>query len=317
VIILQQQKPFIVVIVGPTAVGKTEFSIELAKRINGEIISGDSMQVYKGMDIGTAKVSTEEMDGVPHYMIDILNPDDTFSAYDFKNRAQTLISKITAKGKTPIIVGGTGLYIQSLIYNYAFEDETISEEKAKELDEKMQQFESYSNQELHDYLKSFDPESATAIHPNNRKRVLRAIQFYLKTKKLLSSRKKMQQFTENYDTLLLGMEMSRDLLYDRINKRVDIMLENGLLSEVEQLVEHGYESCQSMQAIGYKEIVPVVKGSVSLAQASEKLKQHSRNYAKRQMTWFKNKLDVIWLNKETKSLSLILDEVSAQINRRS
>lgn len=313
----EMTKPFLIVIVGPTASGKTELSIEVAKKFNGEIISGDSMQVYQGMDIGTAKVTTEEMEGIPHYMIDILPPDASFSAYEFKKRAEKYIKDITGRGKVPIIAGGTGLYIQSLLYNYAFEDESISDDKMKQVKLKLTELEQLNNNKLHEYLASFDKESAKDIHPNNRKRVLRAIEYYLKTKKLLSSRKKMQQFTENYDTLLLGMEMSRDLLYDRINKRVDIMLENGLLSEVEQLVEHGYESCQSMQAIGYKEIVPVVKGSVSLAQASEKLKQHSRNYAKRQMTWFKNKLDVIWLNKETKSLSLILDEVSAQINRRS
>ncbi|WP_241959603.1 tRNA (adenosine(37)-N6)-dimethylallyltransferase MiaA [Staphylococcus gallinarum] len=311
-------KPFIIVLVGPTAVGKTEFSIELAKQFNGEIISGDSMQVYRHMDIGTAKISSDEMEGIPHHMIDILNPDEAFSAYEFKSRAEKLITEITERGKTPIIAGGTGLYIQSLIHNYAFEDEeTISETDNKRVQEKMASLEPLSNETLHDYLAEFDPESAKAIHPNNRKRVVRAIEYYQKTKKLLSSRKKNAQYTENYDTLLLGIEMSRQTLYNRINNRVDIMLERGLIDEVKYLVEQGYESCQSMQAIGYKEIVPVIHNEMTIELATEKLKQHSRNYAKRQMTWFKNKLDVIWLDKEALTLSSMLRKVSAQINKRS
>nr|WP_253902558.1 tRNA (adenosine(37)-N6)-dimethylallyltransferase MiaA [Staphylococcus xylosus] len=313
---VQSDKPFLIVLVGPTAVGKTEFSIELAKKVDGEIISGDSMQVYKQMDIGTAKIMQDEMSGIPHHMIDILEPDENFSAYEFKNRAQRLIKEITARGRVPIIAGGTGLYIQSLIYNYDFEDETISEQKSLEIEAKLSELDQLSNEALHQYLASFDEVSAQDIHPNNRKRVRRAIQYYLKTKKLLSSRKKVQQFTENYDTLLLGIEMSRDILYQRINKRVDIMLERGLLSEVQQLVDNGYETSQSMQAIGYKEIVPVIKQELSLDEATEKLKQHSRNYAKRQMTWFKNKLDVLWLDREKMSLSLMLEEVSVQIQKR-
>ncbi|MDW8798949.1 tRNA (adenosine(37)-N6)-dimethylallyltransferase MiaA [Staphylococcus pseudoxylosus] len=313
---MQSDKLFLIVLVGPTAVGKTEFSIELAKKVDGEIISGDSMQVYKHMDIGTAKITQDEMSGIPHHMIDILEPNENFSAYEFKNRAQRLIKEITARGRVPIIAGGTGLYIQSLIYNYDFEDETISEQKSLEIEAKLSELDQLSNEALHQYLASFDEVSAQDIHPNNRKRVRRAIQYYLKTKKLLSSRKKVQQFTENYDTLLLGIEMSRDILYQRINKRVDIMLERGLVSEVQQLVDNGYETSQSMQAIGYKEIVPVIKQELSLDEATEKLKQHSRNYAKRQMTWFKNKLDVLWLDRERKSLSLMLEEVSVQIQKR-
>ena len=310
-------KPFLVVIVGPTASGKTELSIELAKRINGEIISGDSMQVYKQMDIGTAKVTDDEMDGVPHYMIDILNPDESFSAYDFKNRAEVLIEDITSRGKVPIIAGGTGLYIQSLIYDYPFDDEAVSKKTEEETRIKLAELSKMSNQELHQYLASFDKPSAHDIHPNNRKRVLRAIEYYLKTKKLISSRKKVQQFTENYDTLLIGIEMSRKTLYARINKRVDIMLSHGLFSEVKMLIEQGYESSQSMQAIGYKELVPVVKGNLALDDAVETLKQHSRQYAKRQLTWFKNKLNVQWFDREKMTLQMMLDEITTQINKRS
>ena len=313
----EMTKPFLIVIVGPTASGKTELSIEVAKKFNGEIISGDSMQVYQGMDIGTAKVTTEEMEGIPHYMIDILPPDASFSAYEFKKRAEKYIKDITRRGKVPIIAGGTGLYIQSLLYNYAFEDESISEDKMKQVKLKLKELEHLNNNKLHEYLASFDKESAKDIHPNNRKRVLRAIEYYLKTKKLLSSRKKVQQFTENYDTLLIGIEMSRETLYLRINKRVDIMLGHGLFNEVKHLVEQGFEASQSMQAIGYKELVPVIKGNISMENAVEKLKQHSRQYAKRQLTWFKNKMNVHWLNKERMSLQMMLDEITTQINKRS
>lgn len=310
---MNREKPFIVVIVGPTASGKTELSIELAKRIDGEIISGDSMQVYKYMDIGTAKVTLEEMDGVPHHLIDILNPDDAFSAYKFKNLAEALIDDITRRGKIPIIAGGTGLYIQSLIYNYELEDETITPEEEIIVKKKMKEIEQLDNQQLHDYLAQFDAISAENIHKNNRQRVLRAIEYYFKTKKLLSNRKKVQQFTENYDTLLIGIEMSRKTLYSRINKRVDIMLDHGLFKEVQQLVEQGYESCQSMQAIGYKELIPVINGQMIYEDAVNELKQHSRQYAKRQMTWFKNKMNVHWLDKENMSLQMMLDEITTQI----
>ena len=314
---MMSKKPFIVVVVGPTASGKTELSVALAKKINGEVISGDSMQVYRQMDIGTAKVTQEEMEGVPHHLINILNPDEAFSAYEFKKRAEQCIADITARGKIPIIAGGTGLYIQSLIYNYPFEKEEITAEKKREVAKKMNALEELDNDHLHQYLKTFDSKSALEIHPNNRKRVLRAIEYYLKTEKLLSSRKKVQQFTENYDTLLVGIEMSRETLYFKINKRVDIMLTNGLFTEVEALLESGYEHEQSMQAIGYKELIPVVKGEETLSYAVDKLKQHSRQYAKRQLTWFKNKMKVRWLDKENMSLQMMLDEITTQINKRS
>ena len=265
------------------------------------------------MDIGTAKVTPEEMDGVPHHLIDILNPDDAFSAYKFKNLAEALIDDITRRGKIPIIAGGTGLYIQSLIYNYELEDETITPEEKIIVKKKMKEIEQLNNQQLHDYLAQFDAISAENIHKNNRQRVLRAIEYYFKTKKLLSNRKKVQQFTENYDTLLIGIEMSRKTLYSRINKRVDIMLDHGLFKEVQQLVEQGYESCQSMQAIGYKELIPVINGQMIYEDAVNELKQHSRQYAKRQMTWFKNKMNVHWLDKENMSLQMMLDEITTQI----
>lgn len=309
-------KPLLVVIVGPTAVGKTELSIELAKKVDGEIISGDSMQVYKGMDIGTAKATPEEMQNIPHYLIDILNPDESFSAYDFKVRAEALIKDITARGKVPIIAGGTGLYIQSLIYNYPFDKEEVSEETARAVREKLEELESLSNEALHQYLASFDAESAADIHPNNRKRVLRAVEYYLKTEKKLSNRKKVQQYTENYDTLLIGVETSRETMYQRINNRVDHMMKAGLINEVEQLLRQGFTNCQSMQAIGYKELIPAIDQDISIEQAVDKLKQHSRNYAKRQMTWFKNKMNVQWFDREQQPLPLILDDITAHINKK-
>ncbi len=313
---VSQNKPFIVAIVGPTASGKTELGVALAKAIDGEVISGDSMQVYQGMDIGTAKVTPDEMDGIPHHLIDILKPDETYSAYDFQQQAQQLITDITTRGKVPIIVGGTGLYIQSVIYDYQFDGETISPETEQRVTEQMAKLKSYTNEAIHDYLGTFDPISQREIHPNNRKRVERAISYYLSTKKVLSNRKKSTQLTENYDTLLVGIKMSRDTLYSRINSRVDMMLSHGLLDEVQELIELGYESCQSMQAIGYKEIIPVIKNEMPLDEAITLLKQHSRNYAKRQMTWFTNKLNVHWLDREKMSLTSMLSELKPLINKR-
>ena len=179
------KKPFIVVIVGPTASGKTELGVELAKEINGEVISGDSMQVYRGMNIGTAKVTESEMQGIPHHLIDILNPGQTYSAYDFQQQARTLITDITNRGKIPIIVGGTGLYIQSVIYDYQFDKEEVSPEVAEKVQQKMEELKSYSNEALHEYLGTFDPQSYADIHPNNRQRVERAISYYLTTKKVV------------------------------------------------------------------------------------------------------------------------------------
>ncbi|EGQ4070226.1 tRNA (adenosine(37)-N6)-dimethylallyltransferase MiaA [Staphylococcus pseudintermedius] len=313
---MSQNKPFIVAIVGPTASGKTELGVALAKAIDGEVISGDSMQVYQGMDIGTAKVTPDEMDGIPHHLIDILKPGETYSAYDFQQQAQQLITDITTRGKVPIIVGGTGLYIQSVIYDYQFDGETISPETEQRVAEQMAKLKSYTNEAIHDYLGTFDPISQREIHPNNRKRVERAISYYLSTKKVLSNRKKSTQLTENYDTLLVGIKMSRDTLYSRINSRVDMMLSHGLLDEVQELIELGYESCQSMQAIGYKEIIPVIKNEMPLDEAITLLKQHSRNYAKRQMTWFTNKLNVHWLDREKMSLTSMLSELKPLINKR-
>lgn len=301
-------KPLIA-IVGPTAVGKTELSIRLAKALNGEIINGDAFQIYKGLDIGTAKVTEEEKEGIVHHLIDVYEPDEPYSVYKFKQDFTEIVDDIHSRGKLPILVGGTGLYVQSVLYDYQLEEEDISSEKMEIIKNKLKELSNFTNIELHNYLKEFDPETASTVHQNNRKRVERSIEFYLKTKKTLSERKKSQTFSGKYSTILVGIEMSREILYERINMRVDMMLQRGLLREVSNLVEEGYEHSQSMQAIGYKELIPVVKGEIDIETSKEQIKQNSRRYAKRQMTWFKNKMNVTWFQRDKQSLSEIADNV--------
>lgn len=301
-------KPLIA-IVGPTAVGKTELSIRLAKALNGEIINGDAFQIYKGLDIGTAKVTEEEKEGVVHHLIDVYEPDEPYSVYKFKQDFTKVVEDIHNRGKLPILVGGTGLYVQSVLYDYQLEEEEISSEKMEIINNKLNKLSNFKNNELHDYLYQIDPETASTLHPNNRKRVERSIEYYLKTKKTLSERKKSQTFSGKYSTILIGIEMSREILYERINMRVDMMLQRGLLREVSNLVEKGYENSQSMQAIGYKELIPVVKGEIDIETSKEQIKQNSRRYAKRQMTWFKNKMNVTWFQRDKQSLSEIADNV--------
>lgn len=301
-------KPLIA-IVGPTAVGKTELSIKLAKSLNGEVINGDAFQIYKGLDIGTAKVTEEEKEGVVHHLIDVYEPDEPYSVYRFKQDFERIVKDIHDRGKLPILVGGTGLYVQSVLYDYNLEEEKISSEKMEITKNKLNKLSKFSNIELHDYLYEIDPETASSVHPNNRKRVERAIEYYLNTKKTLSERKKSRTFTGKYSTILIGIEMSRETLYQRINMRVDMMLQRGLLREVSNLVEKGYQDSQSMQAIGYKELVPVVKGEIDIETSTEQIKQNSRRYAKRQMTWFKNKMNVTWFQRDKQSLTEIADNV--------
>ncbi|MCJ1777619.1 tRNA (adenosine(37)-N6)-dimethylallyltransferase MiaA [Mammaliicoccus sciuri] len=302
------EKPLIA-IVGPTAVGKTELSIKLAKALNGEVINGDAFQIYKGLDIGTAKVTEEEKEGVVHHLIDVYEPNEPYSVYRFKQDFERIVKDIHDRGKLPILVGGTGLYVQSVLYDYNLEEEKISSEKMEITKNKLNKLSKFSNIELHNYLYEIDPETASSVHPNNRKRVERAIEYYLNTKKTLSERKKSRTFTGKYSTILIGIEMSRETLYQRINMRVDMMLQRGLLREVSNLVEKGYQDSQSMQAIGYKELVPVVKGEIDIETSTEQIKQNSRRYAKRQMTWFKNKMNVTWFQRDKQSLTEIADNV--------
>ncbi|MBY0120604.1 tRNA (adenosine(37)-N6)-dimethylallyltransferase MiaA [Bacillus sp. S/N-304-OC-R1] len=287
------EKDKLVVLIGPTAVGKTKLSIELAKRLNGEIISGDSMQIYKGMDIGTAKIKANEMDGIPHHLIDIKDPDEPFSVAEFQDIVRKKISEISLKGKLPMIVGGTGLYIQSVIYDYHFSD-APSDDKFRIMLEKRAEEE--GNDVLHDELNKVDPISAERIHPNNIRRVIRALEVYHCTGKTINEIQENQNPELMYNTAIIGLTMDRDKLYQRINSRVDIMMDEGLLEEVENLYKQGLKDCQSIQAIGYKELYEYFGHTISLEEAITLLKQNSRRYAKRQLTWFRNKMNVDWFD---------------------
>lgn len=286
-------KQKLLVIIGPTAVGKTKLSIELAKKYNGEIISGDSMQIYKGMDIGTAKIQEKEMEGIPHHLIDIKEPSESFSAAEFQELVRMKITEITSKGKLPILVGGTGLYIQAVIYDYQFSEAPADEEFRRELEQKASET---GNEAIHKELEKVDPIAAGQIHPNNVRRVIRALEIFHCTGKTMNEWQRDQQPDLLYDTAVLGLTMDREKLYERINARVEQMMEEGLLEEVRSLYNRGIRDCQSIQAIGYKELYDYFDGKISLEEAVDNLKQNSRRYAKRQLTWFRNKMEVEWFD---------------------
>lgn len=284
-------KKTVIAIVGPTAVGKTKLSIEIANAFNGEVISGDSMQVYKSMNIGTAKATDEEMQGIPHYMIDTKEPYESFSVAEYQQEVQTHIEEISSRQKLPILVGGSGLYVQAALYNYNFSEQKRDYELTKQL-EKVITTEGITP--LYNRLKEVDPEQAAKIHPNNHRRVIRALEIYETTGMTMSTYQREQEQQSPYHILFIGLAMDRPLLYNRINQRVDCMMEDGLLHEVKTLYEQGYENSQSMKAIGYKEFLPYFEGKQSLDRSIELLKRNSRRYAKRQYTWFKNKMDMHW-----------------------
>ena len=289
------KKP-IVVLTGPTAVGKTELSIQLAKVIGGEIISADSMQVYKYMDVGSAKITPEEMDGVRHYLVDELEPFDEFHVVKFQEYAQKYLNEIYAHGKIPIIAGGTGFYIQALLNDIDFTEQESDSAYRKELEALAEE---HGNQYLHDRLKEVDPESAEAIHPNNRKRVIRALEFYQETgRKISEHNAKEQMRTSPYNFAYFVLNDERSHLYKRIDARVDKIIEDGLEAEVRRLKEMGCtKDMVAMQGIGYKEMLSYLDGSYSLEEAVYIIKRETRHFAKRQITWFKRERDVIWLNK--------------------
>lgn len=293
-------KQKLLVIAGPTAVGKTELSIRLAKELNGEIISADSMQIYKHMDIGSAKVSEEEMDGIKHYLIDVINPDIPFSVADFKEYGETALKEILNKAKLPMIVGGTGLYINSLTCNMTF-TEAEKDDEYREYLEKLAI--EKGNEYIHEMLKKCDIISYNEIHANNRKRVIRALEVFKLTGKPFSSFNAGDDFyNSNYDIYYYVLTMNREKLYERINKRVDIMMERGLLDECIKLKNMGYTShMQSMQGIGYKEILYHLENKISLEEAVNMIKQGSRNYAKRQLTWFRRDKRCVFLDKDIMS----------------
>ncbi|MCC9020880.1 tRNA (adenosine(37)-N6)-dimethylallyltransferase MiaA [Bacillus nakamurai] len=288
---MNNSKQSVVILVGPTAVGKTNVSIQLAKMLNAEIISGDSMQVYKGMDIGTAKITEQEMEGVPHHLIDILEPSDSFSTADYQKMVRAKISEIANRGKLPMIVGGTGLYIQSVLYDYTF-TENSGDPVFRENMEKLAAEEGAGF--LHAKLAAADPEAAAAIHENNTRRVIRALEILHTSGKTMSEHLKDQKREMLYNAILIGLTMDRQALYDRINERVDMMMEAGLLDEVKRLYDRNLRDSQAIQAIGYKELYEYLDGRVTLSEAVGQLKQNSRRYAKRQLTWFRNKMPVSW-----------------------
>lgn len=285
------------ILAGPTAVGKTDISIKLAHKLNGEIISADSMQIYKKMDIGSAKITKEEMDGVPHHLIDIVDPKEEFSVAMFKKYAEENIKEINEKGKLPMVVGGTGFYINSLIYNYSFAETNRDEEYRLELENLAEE---KGKEYVHGLLKDIDMDSYTKLYPNDLKRVIRALEVYKVTGKSISQFAKEEDvFNIPYKVHYYVLNMNREILYERINKRVDIMIEKGLIDEVIRLRKEGYTSdMQSMKGIGYKEILSYLDGEISLEKAIDMIKQFSRNYAKRQLTWFRKDPRVNWINKD-------------------
>ncbi|MGI6266559.1 MAG: tRNA (adenosine(37)-N6)-dimethylallyltransferase MiaA [Candidatus Metalachnospira sp.] len=304
------KKPLIV-IAGPTACGKTDLSINLAEKIGGEIISGDSMQVYKLMDIGTAKPTAEETRGIPHFLIDELYPDEEYNVMIFQKKAKEYMKEIYDRGHIPIIVGGTGFYINALVYDNDFTEEESSSIR----DELYRIAETEGKEKLHDMLADIDIEYAQSIHPNNVKRVARAIEYYRLTGEKMSEHNKSAKEKESpYNTAFFVLNMDRQKLYERIDMRVDIMMENGLENEVRKLIDMGYSpELVSMQGLGYKEFIPYFNGEISLEKAVDDIKKYTRHFAKRQLTWFRRQTEGIWIDMtdgdKEKALSQIINEI--------
>ncbi len=293
------QQAEVVAIVGPTASGKTALSIELAKKYNGEIINGDSMQIYRGLDIGTAKITEEEMEGVPHHLLSFKEPTESFSVADYQKLVRAKIAEIQERGKLPIIVGGSGLYVQAVLFDFQFTEEQVDEVARKAYYEELEKL---GLEAMHAKLKKLDPQTAEAIHPNNTRRVIRALEMIELSgvSKASEAQNRGEVPLYNHVIIGLGQNMSREKLYDRINLRVDIMMEKGLLEEVKGLWQQNIRGVQSIQAIGYKELYDYLDGKCSLEEAVDSLKQNSRRYAKRQLTYFRNKMDVYFVKNDEK-----------------
>jgi tRNA dimethylallyltransferase len=307
----------IIVIVGPTAVGKTHVSVELAKKLNTEVISADSMQIYKGMDVGTAKITEEEKCGIIHHMIDIVNPDEDYSVSEFKNDAENIIDNLLIKNKIPVITGGSGLYVNSLIYDLDFSN-AKSNEKLREY--YTYYYKEHGEDALYDKLMKIDPASAEKIHKNNVKRVIRALEVYdITGKKFSDINTDIRKESNKYDCILIGLSMERKVLYERINQRVDEMLSNGLAEEVKTLIENGYDkNLVSMRGIGYKEIIDYIEGNTDLEETTYILKRNTRRFAKRQYTWFLKDKKVKWFSMDNldgidNTIKNILKYISTQI----
>lgn len=308
-----KKKPLII-LTGPTAVGKTKASIGLAKAVDGEIISADSMQVYRHMDIGSAKIKPEEMEGIPHHLIDVLEPDDEFHVVKFQQLAKKAMREIWERGHIPIVTGGTGFYIQALLYDIDFDENEKEDACRKELEAYARE---HGAEALHEKLALVDPASAEMIHPNNIKRVIRALEFYEQTGKRISEHNETQRQRESpYAFAFFVLTDDRAHLYERINRRVDQMIEEGLVNEVQALKDKGYtKQLVSMQGLGYKEILDYLDGNCTLEEAIYTIKRDTRHFAKRQLTWFKRERDVIWINKQSfgYEAELILDEMLSKL----
>jgi len=288
------QKEKVIVICGPTASGKTALSIELAKKINGEIISSDSMQIYKDMTIGTAKPTVEEMQGIKHYLIDFVSPDERYSVADYKKDAKKAIKEIIEKGKTPIIVGGTGLYVDSLIYEIEYPNIEFDEQYRESLEK---QVEEKGLEELYKKAKEIDPQAIEKISKNDKKRILRILEIYHATGKNKTEQEKESRKKEvEYDYKVYALNWDREKLYERIDKRVDIMIEQGLIEEVKEVYNKYEKFPTAMQGLGYKEVVQYLENELTKEEMIEKIKQETRRYAKRQLTWFRKNKQTIWLN---------------------
>lgn len=288
-----QQREKLVVIIGPTAVGKTQLSLDLAQQFNGEIISGDSMQVYRGMDIGTAKAEPAELALVPHHLIDIKNPDEEYSVALFQESATRLITEINQRERLPFIVGGTGLYIESVTHRFQFSQAA----QDPELRERLQRLADAEGVEaLHARLADVDPITAQRLHPNDVKRVIRALEIYESTGYKMSDFQLRAQHSP-YDLVMIGLTMERAVLYERINRRVELMIEEGLVEEVRGLLDKGYDaSMVSMQGLGYKELIPYLYGEITLEKAINDIQQRTRHFAKRQLSWFRRIPEVQWFD---------------------
>ena len=305
-------KPKVIVIVGPTASGKTSLSIELAKKIDGEIISCDSMQIYKDMDIGSAKPTQEEMQGIKHYLIDVVSPDERFSVAEYKKQAEKAIEEILTKGKVPIVIGGTGLYADSLIYGIEYQEIEFDEKYRKALEIQAQTEDGLKM--LYNQAKKIDEEAIKKISENDKKRIIRILEIYHQTGKTKTELEEESRKNEvKYDYKVFAINMDRQVLYDRINKRVDIMIENGLIQEVDSLLKKYKTFPTAMQGLGYKEVVQYLNDELTKEEMIDKIKQETRRYAKRQLTWFRKNKETIWLDGQLgneNNINIILEEIN-------
>ena len=291
----------VIVILGPTAVGKTKMSVEIAKKIKGEIINADSTQIYKDLDIATAKIKEEEKENIPHHLFDIKNVNEDYTVYDYQKDCRNKIDEILKKNKTPILAGGTGLYIKAALYDYKFNDDVNN------------QFEDLTNEEIYNKLKELDEN--IDIHINNRKRLVRALNYCLNNNLKFSEKEKTDKLL--YDTIFIGLTTDRNILYDRINKRVDVMVKDGLLEEAKRIYDSNIRTKAIMTPIGYKELFPFFEGKKSLEECLDLIKQNSRKYAKRQYTWFNNQMNVTWFNVDFDNFNNTINEVYNYIKKES